>query len=93
MAVGGPVDLTETLRECHLRFGFQVQTAEHQHAVVLERVEHGRGDTVVGGQPFGIDADHLGTHRGGQFVDGQHAHRRVLSGSVQLKAWAPRCAP
>ena len=54
--VGRAVDLAEATAERDLGFGFEVQAAEDQHAVVLQGVEDGRTDRVIGGQPVGVNA-------------------------------------
>ena len=60
VAVGGVVDLAEPAAERDLRLGVEVQAAEDQHAVVLQRVEDRVAERVVGCQPIGVDAGDLG---------------------------------
>lgn len=84
MTVGGAVDLAETLAEGHLGRGIQMQAVEDQYAVVLQRVQYGGREAVVGAEAFRVDADNLGPDGRGQFVDGQHTHRRVLSMVVRV---------
>ena len=74
MTVGGVIDLAEPAAECHLRFGIQSETRKHQHAVVLERLEHRCTERVVAGQPVGVDAEDLCADGVGELVDRQHAH-------------------
>ena len=74
MPVGGVVDLAEPPAERHLRFGIQPEARKHQHAVVLERLEHRRAEHVVACQPVGVDAENLCADRVGELVDRQHTH-------------------
>ena len=60
VAVGGVVDLAEAAAERDLGLRVEVQTAEDQNPVVFQRVEDGRTDRVVGGQPAGVEAGDLG---------------------------------
>ena len=63
MPVGGVVHLAEPTAERHLGARIEAQPGEHQHAVVLERVEHRLAEQVVACQPVGVDAENLRADR------------------------------
>ncbi len=80
MPVGGVVDLAQPTAERHLRLWIEIEPRKHQHAVVFERLEHRFAEQIIGSEPVGVDADHLGADRLGQLVDGEQTHRLSFLG-------------
>ena len=73
------LDPTEPLAERHLGRVVDVQVAEHEHAVGVERVERPGRQLVVVEQPVDVDAEHLGAHRLGQLRGLDRQRHRGLS--------------
>ena len=85
LALAEHLDLAQLLAERHLRGVVDVEVAEHEGAVGLERLEAGAGQLVVVQQAFLVDALHLGPHRGAELLGGDHSHAllHVLTGQSE----------
>ena len=90
------VHLTQVPAKRDLGLRVEVQAAEDEDAVRLERVEDGRGQGAVAGQAIDADADDLRTHCIGQLLDRDHAHRLsppLCAHTVEELAGLLDCSP
>ena len=74
MTVGGVVDVAEAAAERDLGLGVKPQPAKDQNTVVLQRIQDGFTDRVVGGQVGGIQAGDFGADGVAELGDGEQTH-------------------
>ena len=74
LALAEDLDLAELAAEHDLGLVVEVEVAEHERPVVLERLERPGREVVVVEQLLAVDAVDLGADRGAELLGGDHGH-------------------
>ena len=84
LALAEHLDASQPLAERHLGRVVEVEVAEDEHAVGVERLQRGLGEGGVVEEPSRVDTHHLGANRGGELLerDRRHGSSWLIMGRV-----------